>query len=203
MQSLSLRFPQIPPAQSGKQEDLAEVLNLSTENQAEQHYVASRQRLLSINGWHNVAPKARVEFKLINQQGEALEVPAVGAYIRIDIPGPGSLRGQGYDWVQIIALEEEKQPLPWVSLTIKPCAKPEEAPTQAAHFYQAGGSNTFVVRRLGKSVFAEVYSRNLEVNNQQGPLADKLRNTAVALGGKLGLSGINWQYFLKAFLAKA
>lgn len=69
-----------------------------------------------------------------------------------------------------------------------------------AHFYNGEPTDTFIVRRVGTCIYAEVHGRN-EIENTSGvPVSDIVGNKAVATGSKLGLGSINWLGLTKALL---
>ncbi len=85
-------------------------------------------------------------------------------------------------------------------MTLKPCPAPEGTDETVAHFYSGASTNTFVIRRVGTCIYAEVHGRNEIENTSEVPVLDSVRNKAVAIGGKLGLGKMNWQGFTKALL---
>ncbi|PPK88293.1 hypothetical protein CLV84_1258 [Neolewinella xylanilytica] len=151
-------------------------------------------RLYEIDRWKELNDGIRTEFRLCGDSGEPVQrPPRPGDFIRIDLVGPGSPSGAGYDWVRITAINAGEVPTPWASLTITPCANPAGNDRTIAHFYAEGATNTFIVRQIGQCVTAEVHGRNERPNVHDGPVLDRLRNEAVALAGKVGISKMQWQ----------
>ncbi len=58
---------------------------------------------MDVNNWENISKGIiKAAFKLCDSYGNEVErLPQEGDYFKIDIPGPGSVDGEGYDWVKI------------------------------------------------------------------------------------------------------
>src|SRR5690554_4149457 len=92
----------IPEQFVGKQLDCSKTVELSSVEQAEQHYQVVSERLLNVNRWHQYTQVPSAEFRIVDHLNQFLERPVEqGDTIRIDIPGPGLPSAQGYDWVQV------------------------------------------------------------------------------------------------------
>ena len=196
-----MQYPLIPTQFKGKQEDIVESKSWADEHQAQLRYEILRKKLLHVNEWQYYAPELRVKFHLYDSQGKELAgFISQNNYIRISIPGPGNAAGQGYDWVKVVNVEEQESPVPWLCITVHPTVPPNARHNTIAHFYTEKASNTFVVLCYGHSLYMEVRSRNLNVNDDEVSFKDKIRNKAVAWGGKVGLSGINWKKFAQAMM---
>ncbi len=61
-----------------------------------------------MNEWGKLCGALSSSFQLVDKLGgeEIDEAANAGLFIRIDIPGPGSNAGKGYDWVSIEQVEE-------------------------------------------------------------------------------------------------
>ncbi len=94
--------------------------------------------------------------------GRAVERNAdEGDFVRIDIPGPGTRIGHGYDWVIIEALVEEAGAgAEVISMRVRPAAHPLGDDERVAHFLKSCATSTFQVRRVGNCVSAEEHGRN-------------------------------------------
>jgi hypothetical protein len=155
-------------------------------------------------------------FQLADETGEPLQGGATeGDFIQIDLPGPGSREGKGYDWVQI-----EKIVFPSVAATSYPAtaipetssiflvqARPSRDPqikgsTRTAHFLEDSATSTFVIEKDGKKVTATVFGRNEVPNTADAEGADKLRNGLVGSVGAIGLSKAQWKDLVKGLLEK-
>ncbi|NJB86365.1 hypothetical protein GGR26_002133 [Lewinella marina] len=183
--------PALPPRREGSHHDTVSMH--CHDSDATGAYREAHARLLNINGWHLLNQAVRTEFQLCDADGSPVDrLPRVGDCIRIDLPGPGSPSGGGYDWVAITEMDEVDGEFPYASITVAPCPAPGTDEEAVAHFFAAGATNTFVVRRVGNCVQAEVHGRNEKPNNTDPALLDRIRNEAVALAGKVGLSNIQW-----------
>lgn len=81
----------------------------------------------------------------------------------------------------------------YVLMTVRPSADPREVTSEIAHFYTDESTSTFIVRRDGLVVSAGAHGRNKTPNNEDVDLHDKIRNTAIALMARIGLSGGQWK----------
>ena len=89
---------------------------------------------------------------------------------------------------------------PFLAFTIRPCPAPDSDEKTVAHFYNKESTNTFIVRRIGTCIYAEVHGRNQIENTSDAPLLDIVRNKAVAIGSKFGIGHLNWIGFASALL---
>jgi hypothetical protein len=88
----------IPVQQEGRQSDIIENSAFTTPELADKAFQLARQRLYDINNWGNITEGISADFMLTDKQGNRLgRKPEKGDYIRIDLPGPGSIAGHGYD----------------------------------------------------------------------------------------------------------
>lgn len=196
-----MRNPTIPPRKLGSHHDTVDVF--CSDSPVETAYAVARQRLLAVNEWSELNEALHTEFQLCRPDGEPIDRAATtGDIVRIDLRGPGSPSGGGYDWVTITSIEEEASvACPWIALTVSPCPMPGGTSDAAAHFYTTDATNTFVIRRVGHCVYAEVHGRNEAANLEAPPLADRLRNRAVALAGKLGIGKVQWKDWTEGMIS--
>ncbi len=190
----------VPDQHSGTQMDAVEVRRLNTETEAVSLFESACLRLLAVNEWGNYAGISA--FKLINPQGiHAERLAQVDDYIRIDIPGPGSRAGMGYDWVRIGSIvdinDADKQLL---SITVRPCGHPLSATDDVAHFLKSEATSTFMIKRNGLLVSAEEHGRNEMPNTGNESFYDNSRNFIVGIAAKLGLSYPQWKSLVKGLL---
>ena len=164
------------------------------DHDAEAAYATLRARLLDVNGWETLNVSMHTAFALYDASGAWVDrVPMPGDFIRIDLRGPGSPAGSGYDWVCITELTEQKEEPVWTAFTVRPSRVPGATTGPTAHFFTQEATNTFIVRKLGNCLYAEVHGRNERSNLPDDSLADRMRNRAVALAGKVGLGKVQWQ----------
>lgn len=92
----------IPSQQIGKQTDAVKEKKFSSRHEAREFYNKAVSHLLDINNWHRISTMELSRFQLFDRKGLALErIASDGDFIRIDVPGPGTSEGKGYDWVHI------------------------------------------------------------------------------------------------------
>jgi len=191
----------IPPQTVGSSIDAVEKRIFKTETEAQALFDKASKRLLSVNEWEKYAGIS--SFQLIDAHGVRAERTAeTGDFIRIDIPGPGTHVGMGYDWVRIEDIkflsEDEQQVL---SVIVRPCHHPMDKEGPTAHFFKDTATSTFVIRKFGLVVTAEEHGRNEVPNTDQGSFLDKSRNFFVGIAAKIGLSYPQWKSLVKGLLA--
>ena len=194
----------IPEQKEGGQTDTDYSKTTNGLTEAHELFLACRERLLNINDWGKIAGALSAEFKLTDAAGNLVsEKPKVGYYIKIDIPGPGTKAGQGYDWVRIESIEEDiKADAPGESILIRvrPAENPKNAQQDVAHFFNSQASSSFTVHREGNTVTAGVHGRNEVPNTQTESLLDKTRNSAVAVAAIIGFNAPQWKSLVKGLL---
>src|SRR5690606_39277941 len=68
-----------------------------------------KERFLDVNSWKENSAVGASEFKLFSKNGQpANRRPEIGDKIRINIPGPGGIQTDSYDWVDVIDYREPK-----------------------------------------------------------------------------------------------
>jgi len=178
---------------------------------AKMAYLRARQRLLDVNRWARHIEGITATFQLTDQDGGLMEGMAQkGLMIRIDIPGPGTAAGGGYDWAVIEDMEEEStEKLDFLAFRVRPAENPSAGNPSGregkiAHFFSSGSSGTFVLFREKNQVTCTVYDRNLKPNTEiKGDLTDRVRNSFVGTTAAMGLSGIQWQKLADSVLEAA
>jgi hypothetical protein len=194
----------IPENLQGKEITASASANFEMEDMAVLHYKFARERLLLINDWHSIAGTIGARFQLTDGKGtEAFRQAEKGDHIRIDIPGPGSQAGEGYDWVRIEEIREvNAEKADSIAILVRPASNPCTDNGKIAHFYAEHSTSTFVVRRENNKVTASVYDRNIEANQETKGLFDKVRNAIVGLSAKHGFSKLQWQVLVEGLLGK-
>jgi len=194
----------LPPQETGRQTDFTHEQKFDNVEAAHRGFHSAAGRLLSVNNWHEYAGTGSAKFTLCNNQGDEVEVMAEeGFFFSIDLPGPGPDAGGGLEWVMIEQLTSEgnaHSAEEYVLMTVRPVADPRKPAAEIAHFYTDFSTSTFVVRRNGLSVSAGAHGRNETPNNTDVDLHDKIRNTAVALLARVGLSGGQWQKLVNGLI---
>jgi len=190
----------IPPQIVGSAIDAVDKRVFKTETEAQALFDKASKRLLSVNEWGRYAGIS--SFQLMDARGLRADRKAeTGDFIRIDIPGPGTHVGMGYDWVRIEdvkRLSEEEQQL--LSIIVRPCSHPMDKDGPTAHFFKDTATSTFLIRKFGLVVTAEEHGRNEVPNTDQGSFLDKSRNFMVGVAAKIGLSYPQWKSLVKGLL---
>jgi hypothetical protein len=191
----------VPEQQKGSEIDAVESRTFGTMTEAANFFATACSRLLNINDWGNIAGMS--SFRLFDQHGaEVSRTGQEGDYIRIDIPGPGPRSGDGYDWVRIEEIvhvndgEEE-----FISIRVRPSAKPLAEEDSPAHFLKADATSTFIVRRQRIVVSAEEHGRNEMANTDTESIIDNGRNMLVGGAAKLGMSYPQWKLLVQGIMA--
>jgi len=196
----------LPPQERGRSTMTTTQMTAGKEADARFIFERATNRLLDVNEWTDHCGALSAGFQLTDDEGESLKGrAAVGDSIRIDIPGPATEEGKGYDWVKI---EKIEQPAVDASkgislLQVRPCANPQQKDTTAtAHFLEDSATSTFVIEWEDRRVSATVYGRNEVPNTAHPGTADKIRNAVVGTLGAIGLSKIQWKALVEGLLDK-
>lgn len=202
----ALSAPFIPVQYTGEETETSEEKQTPNEQAAKILFQTAVDRLKNINSWNEICGTLSSSFQLVDKMGEEIEDAAnTGQYIRIDIPGPATSAGKGYDWVSIeqmehIVLNDHQEVF---FIRARPSGHPLQKHAGTAHFLKDVATSSFVVVRDKETVTATVYGRN-EVPNTTDveDTTDKLRNAVVGLTGAIGISKIQWKALVKAVLAE-
>lgn len=197
---------QIPTQEKGTATDFIHEAVFNDIPSAHNAFRRAVERLLTINNWHEYAGagSGSARFTLCNNLGDALTgFAAEGLYFSIDLPAPGPDAGDGLEWVMIEAIKthgDTHTAEEFVTMTVRPASDPRKADFSIAHFYSDTSTSTFIVRRDGRVVTAGAHGRNESANNNGVDLHDKIRNTAIALLARIGLSGVQWQKLVNGLI---
>ena len=158
-------------------------------------YDQARQRLLNVNGWHELAGTLSAKFQAVDPGGKEVERPVEkGDYMRINIPGPGNKAGDEYDWVRVEEIQEiEDNDMQSIGFRVRPTNNPLSDDDSTAHFYNDSGTSNFIITREGYKITASIIDRNLSPNTKPDSLIDKIRDAIVGAGAVAGFSKIQWQ----------
>jgi hypothetical protein len=192
----------IPENNSGIQTNTENSVELESEEEAGKFYEEAKRRLLDVNEWHSLAGKASASFQLTDSSGKEVRRPAEkGDFFKIDIPGPGTVTGEGNDWVQIEAIEESREEeTETIVIKVRPASNPQNERKDVAHFFSEESTSSFMVKWEGKKITAAVYGRNEKPNTKTETIVDKVRNAAVATGALSGFSKLQWKTLVDALL---
>jgi len=197
--------PAVPKQEKGAKSDTSHFVKLKTQKDAKVFFNVAKHRLLDVSNWHKLCGLVTATFTLTDSLGNKVRrLAKEGDYLRIDIPGPGSKTGHGYDWVKIEAIgnirnsENDREE---VSMRARPAKNPKGNGEQTAHFFKGDASSTFMVVREKNVVEAEIHGRNELPNVKQESRLDSIRNIFIALGAMLGFSKSQWKKLVKGLVA--
>ncbi|MGB3143472.1 MAG: hypothetical protein WBB24_05145 [Maribacter sp.] len=192
----------IPTQLKGGRHDTVTMYCTNNEKSAKNYFEQLKTRLQSVNEWNNFSDDVKAEFTLIDPKSKKRTAAfKKNMLIKIDIPSLGNPSGKGYDWTKIIDVQNGiHQDHSFLLMTLRPCAEFDESDKPISHFYTSASTNTFIVRKIGCCLYAEVHGRNEIENTSDVPYIDIMRNQAVAIGSKVGLGDLNWLGFTKALL---
>lgn len=192
----------IPASYTGKEIEADATVELRAEEDAKAYYEDTKDRLLDVNNWHHIAGIISAEFQIVDKDGnDRNRYPEKGDYLRIDIPGPGSKAGDGYDWVVVEELlEENNVDVQSIGFRVRPSQNPFGEETDTAHFYSKEGTSTFIVMREGRKISAWIVDRNTKPNDQAGSIVDKLRDSTIGIAALGMFSKAQWQGLAKGLV---
>ena len=185
----------VPPQFAGQQIEVEATKELKNEEYAKRLYNVAKKKLLDVNNWNKVAGAITAQFQIIDEKGEeVIREVKKGDYLRINIPGPGSKEGDGYDWVLVEELKEiNKGSLQSVGFRVRPNENPFSEKNETAHFYSKEATSSFIITRENSKLISWIIDRNLLPNTESGSLVDKLRDVVVGISAIAGFSKLQWQ----------
>lgn len=185
----------VPSQESGSEMNAVQEAKFNTAEEANAFYEVAKQRLLDVNKWDEVAKVPSSTFILCGPSGKSVERNVqLGDFLKIDIPGPGTSTGDGYDWVKVEFIEEQHEGgATTMSFRVRPTDNPQSPEQAVAHFFDDAATSTFQVKKIGNVVTAEVHGRNETPNTHTDHVLDNIRNTMVGLGAKIGASYPQWK----------
>lgn len=201
---MSIEDKNIPKQEKGNQVDTLHKVTLGSQEEAVQLFETAKNRLLHVSRWGEVAKGASSGFQLTNSHGLEIDRPVQQHdCFKIHIPAPGPESGNGEDWVRVENIQDETDAVAdvqVVSVRVRPSSNPQNPTADTAHFFGEDATSTFVVKRKGNTVSAEVHGRN-EVPNLHGEgVLDTVRHAVVALGAILGFSNHQWKNLTQGLL---
>ena len=185
----------IPQQQVGGSSDTSAFKEFSEENKAKAFYMIVKKRLLNVNEWEKIGGLLSADFRLCDEKGnEVNRLIKENDHFKIDVPGPGTVTGDGYDWVQVESIDESSSDHEELTaIKVRPATNPTNEKADVAHFFSDSATSSFIVERKKNVITAEVHGRNEKPNAQSEKAIDKARNTAMAAVAITGFSKIQWQ----------
>jgi len=195
----------VPHQYTGKELTATASIEFNNEQEAVGFFQLATQRLLDVNNWQSTAEGLSATFQVTDNKGNEVERNVQkGDYLRIDIPGPGSKEGDGFDWVNVDDLKEMlENDIQSLGFRVRPSENPKSTDSQnTAHFYDSSASSNFIVQRVRNKVTALVIDKNLKPNLHAESVTDKLRDAAIGTTALLGVSKIQWQNLVDGIVKK-
>ncbi len=185
----------IPDQQTGKAIDAVSSVDLQREEDAKIFFTTVKNRLQNVNEWKSFAGNLSAIFQLVDPSGaEVRRNVQKGDYLKIDIPGPGTKSGDGYDWVQVEDVESDSTANgERFAFRVRPTDNPQSNEDDVAHFYSDESTSSFVVERKGNSITASIHDRNTKPNTSAEHTTDKIRDVLVGAVGVANFSKIQWK----------
>ncbi|GLU52099.1 hypothetical protein [Dyadobacter frigoris] len=192
----------IPSQEDGSKINVESSIDLKNVELAKSLYETAKNRLFDVNNWQKLTGKFLANFQLTDQSGNPEDSPVrQGMYFQIDIPGPGSKAGEGYDWVKVEKIEVYNSPdIESVGIRVRPAPNPLSTNENIAHFYSGEATSTFTVTREMTKITAAVYDRNTKPNQDTDQLSDQLRNAIIGISGIISFSRIQWKTLTDALI---
>ncbi len=190
----------VPPQEEGTSVQAEAQVEVATAGEAIRLYEAAVERLFLVSGWRTGTDQLSARFHIMNGQDTPLERPVqIGDTLRVDIPGPGSVAGGGYDWVKVEELQVETgADEAFAGFRVRPADHEEQVP-DGQHFFAANATSTFLVVRQHNKVSAVVFDRNLKPNTK-GNFLDMIRNFFAGLFAMAGGSKQQWKQLAEGIL---
>ena len=185
----------VPTQFAGQEIEVEATKELKDEADAKSLFDAAKKKLLDVNNWKKIAGTITAQFQIIDEEGEEVNRDVKkGDYLRINIPGPGSKEGNGYDWVLVEELKEiNKESLQSIGFRVRPNENPFGEKNETSHFYSKEATSSFIICRNNSQLISWIVDRNLLPNTESGSLVDKVRDFIVGLSAIAGLSKVQWQ----------
>lgn len=194
----------IPNHRDGTDVTVEDYVDFSNAEQAKSFFSIAKKRLLNVNDWGKIAGALSAGFQLTDEKGKEINAtPEKGNYFKINIPAPGIISGEGFDWVKVEEVREEADEMSEsIAMRVRPCSSPVNDNEDVAHFYTEEATSTFIVKREGEKVLAGVYGRNEKPNVKTDNLLDKARNALVGTGAVSAFSKLQWKALVSGVLER-
>lgn len=194
----------VPQHHEGKIIDTEASKTFDTTEEASKFFEAVKEKLVHVNRWHEVAGALSATFQLVDSGGSEVDrAVQQGDYFKIDIPGPGTRSGEGYDWVTVEEVKEVNEgAVQSLGIRVRPTGNPHNTETDVAHFYSPSSTSNFIVTREGQTVTVSVYDRNTKPNDRTGNAVDTIRDKIVGATAVSFFSKIQWKKLVDGLLAE-
>ncbi len=194
----------IPGLYTGKELEAEASVDFENDNDAKLFYDTAKRRLLNVNNWHKVAGIISAQFRVFDNNGnESVVDIQKDDYIRVDIPGPGTKDGDGYDWVHVEELKEINEGnVQSIGFRVRPHANPLGDKGATAHFYSDESTSCFIILREDAKVGAMIIDRNIKPNDEAESVTDKIRHSAIGMMAINGFSKLQWKHLAEGLVER-
>lgn len=191
----------IPDHKTGRPIDTVRTIELANAEEAQAFFNVAKKRLLGVNSWNELIGPSGAVFQIVDKEGNEVSRPVTeGDFFRINIPGPGTVAGEGYDWVRVEEVKAVSDAaMESVGIRVRPASNPRNDDDHIAHFYSEESTSNFTVTRENNKITAGIYDRNTKPN-QDANLLDKARDLVVGLGAVAGFSKFHWDKLAEGLL---
>ncbi len=197
------QIPGVPVQKKGAFHDTESKRSFESAELVANHFEILKDRFFSIHRWKEYGGDLSADFRLFDCDGSYVErMPRKGDYIRIDIPGPGDIKAKGYDWVEVMKIDDRcyGDELERYLLVCRPSAVPQSNEEHSAHFYARESSSSFIISRGIDYIKAGIYGRNEVPNISRTGFFGRIRNLLVSIGGFFQITKIQWKTLADGFL---
>lgn len=197
------QIPGVPVQKKGAFHDNESKRSFESAELVANHFEILKDRFFSIHRWKEYGGDLSADFRLFDCVGSYVDrMPRKGDYIRIDIPGPGDIKAKGYDWVEVMKIDDRcyGDELERYLLVCRPSAVPQSNEEHIAHFYARESSSSFIISRGIDYIKAGIYGRNEVPNISRTGFFGRIRNLLVSIGGFFQLTKIQWKSLADGFL---
>ena len=197
------QIPGVPVQKKGAFHDTESKRSFESAELVANHFEILKDRFFSIHRWKEYGGDLSADFRLFDCVGSYVDrMPRKGDYIRIDIPGPGDIKAKGYDWVEVMKIDDRcyGDELERYLLVCRPSAVPQSNEEHIAHFYARESSSSFIISRGIDYIKAGIYGRNEVPNISRTGFFGRIRNLLVSIGGFVQLTKIQWKTLADGFL---
>lgn len=196
----------VPENVKGKPTDLECTRTFDSKEDAHDAFNRAYKRMLNVTIWHKLIGFASAEFALRDTAGKrSHRLAEAGDYFQIDIPGPGPSSGDGYDWVLVESIVDNKNPEgeeEEYGMRLRSAKNPNKSGDNVAHFFTSEATSTFIVSRHHNTVSCSYHGRNEVINSHTEKIIDNIRNSIVGAGAMVGISELQWSALIKSFLER-
>ncbi|MFB9293207.1 hypothetical protein ACFFSP_06990 [Persicitalea jodogahamensis] len=194
----------IPENYTGRIIDTDHTIEFETIEEATSFFEVVKTRLLNVNSWSKIAGVLTAEFQVVDNAGnEVNRSVRKGDFFKIDVPGPGSIDGEGYDWVRVEEIKSVSEAgMESLGIRVRPSTNPLNNDEHISHFYSEQSTSNFVVTRDKRKITAGVYDRNTKPNLDADTPLNKARHWIVGLSAVVWFSKYQWHRLVEGLLSR-